>query len=366
MAENAPAARFLLVNAAHHFLTEALPVREPQSQIALDRFLAHVMTSPVGYADLDGLFLRCLGIIDRWTHAAVPSMLERYLASSRAPSDCIAAFSTCAEDAFRRNRVDHPEVHQAVAIAASQYSDPNLSQKRVADAVGLRPSALSEAFRAQIGTTFSDYLRNLRLDRAAEFLRSGNVRVKDVWVCVGYNYATNFNHDFKTRFGVPPTEYRARALGARTAADRGRMPQGDDAVRQPSQSDQTLLIVDDDEGTRETVGLYLRLEGYRVSLAATAREALFEIARIGPDAVLLDYNLPDMSGLECLRTLRRTYGSSGPAVAIFTADWDLDEQLDEIRALDAVVASKVCDLADIKKLIAGLTANADRVQHASE
>src|SRR5438128_1878356 len=89
MAETA--ARFRLVNAAHHFLTESLPVRQPHSHIALDRFLAHVTASAVGYADLDGIFLRCLGIIDRWTRAALPSMLERYLASSRSPSDCIAA-----------------------------------------------------------------------------------------------------------------------------------------------------------------------------------------------------------------------------------------------------------------------------------
>ena len=70
----------------------------------------------------------------------------------------------------------------------------------------------------------------------------------------------------------------------------------------------TVLLIDDDPGTRETVRLALRPMGFRVETAASAAEGM-AIARLGPfDVMLVDLRLPDMVGIELVRVLRKDVG----------------------------------------------------------
>jgi len=68
---------------------------------------------------------------------------------------------------------------------------------------------------------------------------------------------------------------------------------------------ETILIVEDDAPIREGLELNLRLEGYRVLSAADAAGGLEQARGRRPDLILLDLMLPDGSGLDLLRTLRR-------------------------------------------------------------
>ena len=67
----------------------------------------------------------------------------------------------------------------------------------------------------------------------------------------------------------------------------------------------SLLIVDDDEGMLETLSDILKEKGYQTETAKTGIKAI-EKAKVYPfDIVLLDIKLPDMLGIEVLRTLRK-------------------------------------------------------------
>ena len=70
--------------------------------------------------------------------------------------------------------------------------------------------------------------------------------------------------------------------------------------------DETLnvLIVEDDADTAEVVTTLLRDAGYGTITVEHGRAALDEIAHEAPDLVLLDLNLPDVNGLEVLKTVR--------------------------------------------------------------
>jgi len=70
--------------------------------------------------------------------------------------------------------------------------------------------------------------------------------------------------------------------------------------------DETLnvLIVEDDADTAEVVTTLLRDAGYSTITVEHGRAALDEIAHEAPDLVLLDLNLPDVNGLEVLKTVR--------------------------------------------------------------
>jgi CheY-like chemotaxis protein len=103
--------------------------------------------------------------------------------------------------------------------------------------------------------------------------------------------------------------------------------------------------------TRETEAIWLRLEGYAVESAATGSEAITAASNHKFDGILLDFNLPDMTGLECLRQLRRLASAADTPVTIFTADWDVQDLSEDIRRLHAHVRWKVCDMEDIQRII---------------
>ncbi len=81
---------------------------------------------------------------------------------------------------------------------------------------------------------------------------------------------------------------------------------------------QRVFVVEDDSLLREAVDLILTHAGYSVATTAVGRGAVDLIARFRPHLVLLDIRLPDISGLQVLRTLRKS-GQFLPIV-MMTAD----------------------------------------------
>ncbi len=69
-----------------------------------------------------------------------------------------------------------------------------------------------------------------------------------------------------------------------------------------------ILLVDDDPQFRRTLRLALNSHHYEVSEAADGHEALDAFAERAPDLVVLDWHLPELSGIATCRALRRTSG----------------------------------------------------------
>jgi len=91
----------------------------------------------------------------------------------------------------------------------------------------------------------------------------------------------------------------------------------------------TVLLVDDEEAIRESLGMVLEHEGYRVEEAAGGAEALVQASNRVVDAVLLDIKLNDMDGLDVLRQFRER-GLTMPVIMI-TGHGDVSTALDAIR-----------------------------------
>ena len=66
----------------------------------------------------------------------------------------------------------------------------------------------------------------------------------------------------------------------------------------------TILVVDDEVGLIDVLEAYLRDEGYDVLRATDGRAAVDVTLREHPDLVLLDLNLPKISGLDAFREIR--------------------------------------------------------------
>jgi two-component system response regulator MprA len=91
-----------------------------------------------------------------------------------------------------------------------------------------------------------------------------------------------------------------------------------------------VLVVDDDEAVRRSLAHALRRDGYQVSVAADGVQAMDELGRTRPEAIVLDVLLPEPNGLEICRRLRRR-GDQTP-ILMLTAR-DLVE--DRVAGLDA-------------------------------
>jgi AraC-like DNA-binding protein/CheY-like chemotaxis protein len=344
--------RFALVTAAHHFLSDVLPFREPESHRALADFVVVMGRARQPWAEVDAVLLRCLVVLDTQHERRIPSLVDRYLAAASTPELSLAHFATCVQDFLRFRCIGNGAVQQAVDVIDAHYAEPSLDPRTIANAVGLRLSTLDVVFKRELGCTITEYVREMRLERSAQLLITTNKTVKEIWVGVGYNHPSNFDHEFKRRFGVSPREFRARSI--RPVAQRHYGETKHRIKEQPGvpvPNNRRVLIVDDDECTRWTLSTHLNAKGYSVSVAPNGREGLMRTKEVPSDVILLDHRLGDMDGLQFLHILRGDAPGDVPAVALFTADWSLFDRLNEIDALHAVLASKLCDLDQVTELI---------------
>lgn len=81
----------------------------------------------------------------------------------------------------------------------------------IASMIGIDRRYLCRIFSEKIGMTPKEYLVSIRLERAAELLRSGSISVGDIARSVGYEDVFNFSKMFKKKFGVSPLEYKTLA-----------------------------------------------------------------------------------------------------------------------------------------------------------
>ena len=84
----------------------------------------------------------------------------------------------------------------------------------------------------------------------------------------------------------------------------------------------TILVVEDEENIRFSLSSGLRREGYRVLAVSTGEEALDAARDEAPDLILLDVMLPDVSGLDVSRLIRRD--SDVPIIMVTARDAETD------------------------------------------
>ena len=111
-----------------------------------------------------------------------------------------------------------------------------------------------------------------------------------------------------------------------------------------------VLIVEDDEGISDFVKLELEHEGYSTCLASTGRMALEVFVAEKPDLILLDIMLPELSGLEVLRRIRK---ESNVPVIILTAR---GETYDKVNGLNAGADDYLAKPFSIEELLARMSA----------
>jgi AraC-like DNA-binding protein len=106
----------------------------------------------------------------------------------------------------RQKRLSTERTERVIALLKKDLSAPPTLED-IGRAVGCSAFHLSRTFSASTGMTIPQFLRQLRMERAAELLRSGKFNVTETALEVGYSSLSHFSHAFHETFGCCPGLY---------------------------------------------------------------------------------------------------------------------------------------------------------------
>lgn len=118
----------------------------------------------------------------------------------------------------QRKTITDQVMETAAKIISEEYAR-DWSLDELAERLHFNPSYFSTLFKQRFGMGYSDYLNEVRMERAAKALRSGNVRVGVLAEMVGYRNPTYFIKLFRKKYGVTPNEYKRGIVDDSQASD---------------------------------------------------------------------------------------------------------------------------------------------------
>ncbi|MDD4113504.1 MAG: helix-turn-helix transcriptional regulator, partial [Herbinix sp.] len=99
-------------------------------------------------------------------------------------------------------------IEQAKEYMHQKYSMSDLTLYKVASTVNVSPNYFSSLFNQEAGMTFIEYLTNIRMEKAKDYLRCSANKITEIGSLVGYLDSHYFSYIFKKTQNCTPSEYR--------------------------------------------------------------------------------------------------------------------------------------------------------------
>jgi AraC-like DNA-binding protein len=96
---------------------------------------------------------------------------------------------------------------KSMEIIEANMSNPQFGVDQMADLIGMSRASLHRKLKAITGFPPSEFIRNIRLRKAAALLSSQVDSITQIGIAVGFEDQSYFSKSFKKQFGVPPSEY---------------------------------------------------------------------------------------------------------------------------------------------------------------
>ena len=123
-------------------------------------------------------------------------------------------------------------------------------------------------------------------------------------------------------------------------------------VSKPSLN-QRILVVEDQQALQALLAYNLTARGYEVTVIGDGEDALNDVKALPPDAILLDWNLPGLSGLQFCKAVRKNRRLRQTPILMVTAR---DSEADIIQALEAGADDYIAKPFSVAQLLARLKA----------
>jgi len=104
--------------------------------------------------------------------------------------------------------LDEELIKKALLVVEKNIDNSEYSVDELASELALSRRQLSRKFQSIIGLSPGEFIRSVRLKRAAQLLKSSQYNISEIADRVGFNTIKYFNSNFKDEFGLTPTEYR--------------------------------------------------------------------------------------------------------------------------------------------------------------
>jgi DNA-binding response OmpR family regulator len=114
---------------------------------------------------------------------------------------------------------------------------------------------------------------------------------------------------------------------------------------------QTILVIDDDENLRDTIGVMLEKEGFRPILVGDGKTGLQEALVVKPSLILVDLRMPGISGVEVCKRLRSS-GMQTPLIVLSA----IGEEVDKVLLLEIGADDYVTKPFGTRELLARIRA----------
>jgi len=124
----------------------------------------------------------------------------------------------------------------------------------------------------------------------------------------------------------------------------------------------TVLLVEDEPAQREVLGYNLEADGFRVMTAGNGEEALMMVAEAPPDIIVLDWMMPNVSGIEVCRQLKTRSETRGIPIIMLSAR---SEEVDRVRGLETGADDYVIKPYSLVELMARVRAQLRRTRPAT-
>ena len=92
-------------------------------------------------------------------------------------------------------------------FVVENLSNSNFTVNELYAAMSMSKSQFYRTLKNEVDLSPNEFIRNIRLDKSCEFLKSGKYSINEVAYLVGFNSPSYFTRCFKNKFGISPSEY---------------------------------------------------------------------------------------------------------------------------------------------------------------
>ena len=128
--------------------------------------------------------------------------------SNEKVKDYLAKLANLMINKVHVTRFSNKNLIDSIRQYLDQHYASEITLKTLSTLFHINSSHLSESFKNHVGQNFSDYLVNIRLEKAKEFLKDNELKIIDVANLVGFSNSGYFSTVFKKNFGTTPAKYR--------------------------------------------------------------------------------------------------------------------------------------------------------------